>query len=68
MERISHAKETWGAGIVGSKVIITNLLYKWFVKVIELGESNIQLVLRYMLAWAQPTKKEKLGVCARPVH
>lgn len=40
----------------------TNLLYKWFVKAMELGESNLQLMLLFRLVRLNPHRSHSQGV------
>lgn len=43
----------WG-GSVDPKLVKMSLLYKWIIYVMELGESNLQVMLRYRLEWIRP--------------
>ena len=43
-------KKNGGLGLVDPEAAKTNLLYKWVVKAMEPGESNLQIMLRYRLA------------------
>ena len=48
--------------IVDLEVAKTSLLYKWIVKVMEPGESNLQLMLRYKLARFNPQRGRSWGI------
>lgn len=54
-------KQFGGLGLVNREVAKTNLLCKWIVKTMEMGES-LQLILRYRLATYNPQKGRSLGV------
>lgn len=47
-------KKYGGLGLVDPEIAKTILLCKWIVKAIEHGKSNLQLMLRYMLARFNP--------------
>ena len=55
-------KNNGGLGLVDPEVAKTSVLAKWIVKVMEPGESNLQLVLRYRLSRYNSQKGRRWGV------
>ena len=55
-------KKYVGLGLVDPEEAKTSLLYKWIVKTMEPGESNLQLMLRYRLARFKPKQGRSWGV------
>lgn len=52
-------KQYGGLGLGDPNATKTNLLYKWIVKTMELGDSNLQCIFMYMLARLNP-KRERI--------
>ena len=55
-------KKNGGLGLVNPEAAKTSLLCKWIVKAMEPGESNLQLMLRYILAMFNPQRGNSWGV------
>ena len=55
-------KKNVGLGLMDPEAAKTNLLCKWVVKAMRLGESNLQLMLRYTLARFKPQRVNSWGV------
>lgn len=55
-------KKCGGLGLIDPRAAKSSLLYKWVVKTMEPGESNLQLMLRYRLARFNPQKGRSWGV------
>lgn len=55
-------KKHGGLGLVDPETAKTCLLCKWIVKAMELGESNLQLMLRFRLARFNPQRGRSWGL------
>ena len=49
-------------GLVDPKTAKTSVLFKWIVKAMKPGESNLQLMLRYRLAMFNPQRGKSWGL------
>lgn len=61
MEEMLHGTKYGGLGLRAQEAGKASLLYKWIVKAMEHGESNLQLVLRYKLAMLIPKEVDVKG-------
>lgn len=55
-------KKHGGLGLVDPEVAQTNLLCKWIIKAMKLGESNLQLMLKFMLVWFKSQQGRSWGM------
>lgn len=71
-EQLTHTRVSWrefcmqkkygGLGLVDIEATKTNLPCKWVIKMMELGKSNLQFMLRYGLARCNRQEGEVLGL------
>lgn len=54
-------RKNGGLGLVDLEEVKTSLLCKWIVKVMESGEQNLQLMLKYRLAMFNLQKNKNWG-------